>query len=179
MATSRASKRTPKILVVDDDPGLLRLLTIRLRSQKYEVEPAENAAKALSVIARFRPDLVITDLRMAEMDGIALLRELQRRWPGLNVIMLTAHGTIPDAVKATQSGAFAFLSGYFVLRLHTARWARRWLVGVLVVGVLFGTAQLVRGAHYPSHTLWTAWCCWAICLCGHGFWQGVGRVLPR
>jgi membrane-associated PAP2 superfamily phosphatase len=77
------------------------------------------------------------------------------------------------------AGAFAFLSGYFVLRLHTARWARRWLVGVLVVGVLFGTAQLVRGAHYPSHTLWTAWCCWAICLCGHGFWQGVGRVLPR
>ena len=110
MATSRTNKRTPKILVVDDDPGLLRLLTIRLRSQKYEVEPAENAAKALSVIARFRPDLVITDLRMAEMDGIALLRELQRRWPGLNVIMLTAHGTIPDAVKATQSGAFAFLT---------------------------------------------------------------------
>ncbi len=111
MAAPRtSSKRTPKILVVDDDPGLLRLLTIRLRSQKYEVEPAENAAKALSVIARFRPDLVITDLRMAEMDGIALLRELQRRWPGLNVIMLTAHGTIPDAVKATQSGAFAFLT---------------------------------------------------------------------
>ncbi len=110
MATSRTNRRTPKILVVDDDPGLLRLLTIRLRSQKYEVEPAENAAKALSIIARFRPDLVITDLRMAEMDGIALLRELQRRWPGLNVIMLTAHGTIPDAVKATQSGAFAFLT---------------------------------------------------------------------
>jgi two-component system response regulator GlrR len=107
---SRTSKRTPKILVVDDDPGLLRLLTIRLRSQKYEVEPAENAAKALSIIARFRPDLVVTDLRMAEMDGIALLRELQRRWPGLNVIMLTAHGTIPDAVKATQAGAFAFLT---------------------------------------------------------------------
>ncbi|MGI9245735.1 MAG: response regulator [Steroidobacteraceae bacterium] len=107
---TRQSKRVPKILVVDDDPGLLRLLTIRLRSQKYEVEPAESAAKALSVIARFRPDLVITDLRMAEMDGIALLRELQRRWPGLNVIMLTAHGTIPDAVKATQSGAFAFLT---------------------------------------------------------------------
>jgi two-component system response regulator GlrR len=107
---SRPAKRTPRILVVDDDPGLLRLLTIRLRSQKYEVEPAESAAKALSVIARFRPDLVITDLRMAEMDGIALLRELQRRWPSLNVIMLTAHGTIPDAVKATQSGAFAFLT---------------------------------------------------------------------
>jgi two-component system response regulator GlrR len=107
---ARASRRPPRILVVDDDPGLLRLLTIRLRSQKYEVEPAENAATALAAVARFRPDLVITDLRMAEMDGIALLRELQRRWPSLNVIMLTAHGTIPDAVKATQSGAFAFLT---------------------------------------------------------------------
>ena len=107
---ARPTRRPPRILVVDDDPGLLRLLTIRLRSQKYEVEPAENAAKALAAVTRFRPDLVITDLRMAEMDGIALLHELQRRWPSLNVIMLTAHGTIPDAVKATQSGAFAFLT---------------------------------------------------------------------
>jgi two-component system response regulator GlrR len=106
---SRA-RRIPRILVVDDDPGLLRLLTIRLRAQKYEVEPASSAADALAAVARFRPDLVITDLRMAQMDGIALLRELQRRWPSLNVIMLTAHGTIPDAVKATQLGAFAFLT---------------------------------------------------------------------
>jgi two-component system response regulator GlrR len=98
------------VLVVDDDPGLLRLLTIRLRSEKYEVEPADSAATALSVIARFRPDLVVTDLRMAQMDGLALLKELKRRWPSLNVIVLTAHGTIPDAVRATQSGAFAFLT---------------------------------------------------------------------
>jgi len=104
------TRRTPRILVVDDDPGLLRLLTIRLRSQKYEVEPVPSAAEALAAVARFRPDLVITDLRMAQMDGIALLKELQRRWPSLNVIMLTAHGTIPDAVKATQSGAFSFLT---------------------------------------------------------------------
>lgn len=107
---ARASRRPPRILVVDDDPGLLRLLTIRLRSQAYEVEPASSGAEALTSASRFRPDLVITDLRMGQMDGIALLRELQRRWPGLNVIMLTAHGTIPDAVKATQSGAFAFLT---------------------------------------------------------------------
>ncbi|MCM2310753.1 MAG: response regulator [Steroidobacteraceae bacterium] len=107
---SRPARRTPRILVVDDDPGLLRLLTIRLRAEKYEVEPADSGEKALAAVARFRPDLVITDLRMAQMDGIALLRELQRRWPSLNVIMLTAHGTIPDAVKATQSGAFSFLT---------------------------------------------------------------------
>jgi len=107
---SRPTRRAPRILVVDDDPGLLRLLTIRLRSQNYVVEPVDGPAKALAAVSRFRPDLVITDLRMAEMDGIGLLRELQRRWPSLNVIMLTAHGTIPDAVKATQSGAFAFLT---------------------------------------------------------------------
>jgi two-component system response regulator GlrR len=104
------TRRMPRVLVVDDDPGLLRLLTIRLRAQNYEVEPVSSATDALASVARFRPDLVVTDLRMAQMDGIALLRELQRRWPSLNVIMLTAHGTIPDAVKATQSGAFAFLT---------------------------------------------------------------------
>ena len=108
---SRATaRRAARILVVDDDPGLLRLLTIRLRSEKYEVAPADSAAAALARVAEFRPDLVVTDLRMAQMDGLALLKELKRRWPSLNVIVLTAHGTIPDAVKATQSGAFAFLT---------------------------------------------------------------------
>ena len=96
--------------MVDDDPGLLRLLTIRLRAENYDVEAVESAMAALSAAARFRPDLVITDLRMDQMDGIGLLKELQSRWPGLRVIILTAHGTIPDAVHATQSGAFGFLT---------------------------------------------------------------------
>jgi two-component system response regulator GlrR len=103
-------KRKARILVVDDDPGLLRLLTIRLRAENYEVEAVESAAAALAACTRFRPDLVITDLRMDQMDGIGLLKELQSRWPGLRVIILTAHGTIPDAVHATQSGAFGFLT---------------------------------------------------------------------
>jgi two-component system response regulator GlrR len=103
-------KRKARILVVDDDPGLLRLLTIRLRAENYEVEAVESAAAALAACSRFRPDLVITDLRMDQMDGIGLLKELQSRWPGLRVIILTAHGTIPDAVHATQSGAFGFLT---------------------------------------------------------------------
>jgi two-component system response regulator GlrR len=99
-----------KILLVDDDPGLLRLLSIRLRAEQYEVEAVESAENALSVLHRFRPDLVITDLRMDKMDGIALLKELQTRSPGLRVLIITAHGTIPDAVVATQSGAFGFLT---------------------------------------------------------------------
>jgi len=99
-----------KILLVDDDPGLLRLLSIRLRAEQYDVEAVESAEKALAVLHRFRPDLVITDLRMDKMDGIGLLKELQSRSPGLRVVIITAHGTIPDAVLATQSGAFGFLT---------------------------------------------------------------------
>jgi two-component system response regulator GlrR len=99
-----------KILLVDDDPGLLRLLSIRLRAEGYEVEAVESAHKALATLNRFSPDLVITDLRMDDMDGIGLLKELQTRSPGLRVVIITAHGTIPDAVLATQSGAFGFLT---------------------------------------------------------------------
>jgi two-component system response regulator GlrR len=107
---STPQPRKARILVVDDDPGLLRLLTIRLRAENYEVEAFDGAAPALSACGRFRPDLVLTDLRMDNMDGIGLLKELHSRWPGLRVIILTAHGTIPDAVHATQSGAFGFLT---------------------------------------------------------------------
>ena len=99
-----------KILLVDDDPGLLRLLSIRLRAEGYDVKAVESAQKALGTLHRFRPDLVITDLRMDKMDGIGLLKELQTRSPGLRVVIITAHGTIPDAVTATQHGAFGFLT---------------------------------------------------------------------
>ena len=99
-----------KILLVDDDPGLLRLLSIRLRAEQYEVEAVDSAANALGLLHRFHPDLVITDLKMDKMDGIGLLKELQSRAPGLRVVIITAHGTIPDAVTATQGGAFGFLT---------------------------------------------------------------------
>ncbi len=106
---SKKPESKGRILLVDDDPGLLRLLSIRLRAEDYEVEAVESAERALAVVHRFNPDLVITDLRMDKMDGIGLLKELQGRSPGLRVI-ITAHGTIPDAVTATQGGAFGFLT---------------------------------------------------------------------
>jgi two-component system response regulator GlrR len=102
--------RRPRVALVDDDPGLLRLLTIRLRSEGFDVAACESASQALQSVRSFHPDVVITDLRMAQMDGIGLLRELQKRHPAMPVILLTAHGTIPDAVEATKSGAFAFLT---------------------------------------------------------------------
>ena len=108
-ATSTA-KPKGRILLVDDDPGLLRLMSIRLSQYGFSVDAAESAAAALQQIQARRPDAVISDLRMDGMDGIGLLSALQEKHPGVPVIMLTAHGTIPDAVKATQSGALAFLT---------------------------------------------------------------------
>jgi len=99
-----------RILLVDDDADMLRLLSIRLRAHQYDVECAKDAAEAINFIHSFRPDLVISDLRMPVTDGMELLAEVQRLQPGLPVILLTAHGTIPDAVTATHRGAFDFLT---------------------------------------------------------------------
>jgi two-component system response regulator GlrR len=98
------------ILLVDDDPGLLRLLSIRLSAAGYDVRAVQSGEFALEAVETQRPDLVITDLRMDRMDGMQLLDELNRRCTGLPVLILTAHGTIPDAVSATQEGAIAFLT---------------------------------------------------------------------
>jgi two-component system, NtrC family, response regulator GlrR len=98
------------LLLVDDDPDLLKLLAIRLKASGYMVTTASNGQQALSMIAAERPDLVVTDLRMAGLDGMALFHEIERRHSGLPVIMLTAHGTIPDAVAATQQGVFGYIT---------------------------------------------------------------------
>jgi|GEM_PF-567647 len=104
-----AENGNARILIVDDDPALCRLLRIRLSAANYEVESVNSARSAMDACARFRPHLVITDLRMEHMDGLDLLKELKGRWPELSVMILTAHGTIPEAVQATQCGAFGFL----------------------------------------------------------------------
>lgn len=59
--------------------------------------------------------------------------------------------------------AFAFFGQYFLWRRHDARHALIWLLAVLGLGLVYGVDQLVRGAHYPSHTLWSAWLCWVVC----------------
>ncbi|QFH72532.1 two-component system response regulator GlrR [Enterobacter sp. E76] len=99
-----------RLLLVDDDPGLLKLLGLRLTSEGYSVQTAESGAEGLKVLGREQIDLVISDLRMDEMDGMALFSEIQKVQPGLPVIILTAHGSIPDAVAATQQGVFSFLT---------------------------------------------------------------------
>ncbi len=98
-----------KILLVDDDTDLLSLLTIRLESQGYEVKTAESGEQALAQLPIVRPDILITDLKMGEMDGMALFEAVQRTNSSLPVIVITAHGSIPEAVDATKRGVFSFL----------------------------------------------------------------------
>jgi two-component system response regulator GlrR len=96
------------ILLVDDDPDILKLVSLRLGASGHGVREAESGEKALALLAASRPDLVITDLKMDGMDGLALFDEIRKQVPTLPVIILTAHGTIPDAVAATRRGVFAF-----------------------------------------------------------------------
>ncbi len=102
-----------RILLVDDDPGLLKLLSLRLEANGFQVDTASSGKQALGKIDTLRPHLMITDLRMQGMDGLALFDAVQKRTPSLPVIMLTAHGTIPDAVHATRKGLFSYLTKPF------------------------------------------------------------------
>src|SRR6476620_6629548 len=103
----------PKILVVDDDADLLELLSIRLTAAGYKVEAVQSAEAALNYLDVSRPQLVISDMQMSGMDGMALFEHIHRNLPALPVIILTAHGTIPDAVAAVQRGVFGYLAKPF------------------------------------------------------------------
>jgi two-component system, NtrC family, response regulator GlrR len=103
------SDTKPLILLVDDDRDILKLLSMRLKASGYEVQAVDSGHKALAALAASRPKLVITDLKMDGMDGMALFEAIHNTAPTLAVIILTAHGTIPDAVVATKRGVFGFL----------------------------------------------------------------------
>jgi len=97
-----------RILLVDDDPDILKLVSLRLNAAGYAVQAVDSGEKALAALAASRPDLVITDLKMGGMDGLSLFDEARKQAPTLPVIILTAHGTIPDAISATRRGVFGF-----------------------------------------------------------------------
>ena len=103
-------RRQRRILLVDDDVDLLRLLSLRLSAAGYLVETAKSGEQALARLGALRPDLVITDLRMGGMDGLALYDALREKDPSLPVLILTGHGSIPEAVEATRRGVVGFLT---------------------------------------------------------------------
>ncbi len=105
------------ILVIDDDPDLLRLLSMRLRAWGIRVSTAISAEEGLSRIAIETPQLVISDIRLPGKDGLTLFKEIHASRPTLPVILLTAHGTIPDAVQAMSQGVFGYLTKPFDSKL--------------------------------------------------------------
>jgi two-component system response regulator GlrR len=113
LSNQKVTPNPAKILIVDDDPSLLRLLSIRLSAAGYNVESAANAKIALGTLQSFIPQVVISDLRMEGMDGMALFEQIRIQHPNIPVVIMTAHGTIPDAISATKQGVFSFLTKPF------------------------------------------------------------------
>jgi two-component system response regulator GlrR len=101
------------LLLVDDDADLLKLLSMRLSAAGHRVTSVESAEAALTQLVVARPQLVVSDVRLPGRDGLALYDEIRARYPALPVILLTAHGTIPDAVEATARGVFSYLTKPF------------------------------------------------------------------
>ncbi|MBK6358202.1 MAG: sigma 54-interacting transcriptional regulator [Betaproteobacteria bacterium] len=101
------------VLVVDDDEDILKLLTMRLRAKGFRITAVGSAEQALAQIAVDPPRVVVSDVRLPGIDGLALFEEIRRTRPTLPVILLTAHGNIPDAVAATSRGVFGYLTKPF------------------------------------------------------------------
>ncbi|MCH2222006.1 MAG: sigma 54-interacting transcriptional regulator, partial [Dechloromonas sp.] len=101
------------VLVVDDDEDILRLLTMRLKARGFRVTAVGSAEQALARVAVDSPRVVVSDIRLPGQDGLALFEEIRRTRPTLPVILLTAHGNIPDAVDATSRGVFGYLTKPF------------------------------------------------------------------
>ena len=112
-----AAATSPLLLVVDDDLDLLRLLTLRLNAWGYHVSVAASAEEALARLSVETPQLVLSDVRLPGKDGLTLFEEIKASRPTLPVILLTAHGTIPDAVAAMSRGVFGYLTKPFDNRL--------------------------------------------------------------
>ncbi len=135
------------ILVAEDDRNLRRVLRAMLIREGYDVAEASDGKAAAAWLAEHRADILITDIRMPKMDGLALFRYVRERRPDVPVILITAYGTIGDAVEAIRSGAFDYISKPFdeaeLLRVvgnavRTASVTAREGTGVVGTGGWFG-----------------------------------------
>ncbi len=99
----------PRLLIVDDEERMASVVAMALSRAGYECETCASGAAALAALADRGADAVVSDWKMPQMDGIELLRRLQAQRPGLPVILLTAHGTVPAAVAAMREGAFDYV----------------------------------------------------------------------
>ena len=114
-----------RVLIVDDDANLRRMLSMRLEAAGYDVTAASSGEQACELLPTCAPQLVITDLRMPGIDGISLLQTLHQQHPGLPVAIISAHGDIPDAVRATQAGLICARMSKLSSKFSFLRSARR------------------------------------------------------
>jgi DNA-binding NtrC family response regulator len=148
-----------KILVVDDEPSILRLLEEALTQWGYQVKSAASGDEALAAIRGDLFDAVLTDVRMPEMSGLDLLREIKRHDDSIEVVMMTGYPTIVSAVEALKEGAYDYLSKPLILdelrHLMARMTERRFLRGEvtslrerlgeeLTVTELVGNSQLMQ-----------------------------------
>lgn len=101
------------ILIVDDEKNYLSLLSTILEDENFNVLTAGNGTDALSVLEDSDVDLLITDMKMPEMNGLFLLEKVRAGWPDIPVIMMTAHGSVEKAVEAMQKGAYTYIQKPF------------------------------------------------------------------
>ena len=102
-----------QILIIDDEANLRRVLAAQLGREGYEVHTAEDGEKGLALLREHHIDLVITDLRMPKVDGMEVLRQALQMDPNLPVVIITAHGTVDNAVEALKTGAFDYITKPF------------------------------------------------------------------
>lgn len=110
------SNKEIKILVVDDEPEILKTLKRILSRKGYEAITFENPMKALDYLKTEQVHLILTDLKMPEMDGVQFLLKIKQSYPTLPVILLTAYASIETAVTAIQQGAFDYIRKPFEIK---------------------------------------------------------------
>ncbi len=141
---SDSSTSSAHILVIDDDLDLLRLLSMRLHAWGYRVSTAASAEEGLARIAVEPPQLVLSDIRLPGKDGLALFEEVRSTLPTLPVILLTAHGTIPDAVQAMSRGVFGYLTKPFDSKVLLAKIKQALQLAPASAGQETGTGETWR-----------------------------------
>lgn len=164
------------VLIVDDEERIRATLRGVLSDEGLRVVEAENGHRALDVLAAERPVLALLDIWMPEVDGIALLRQMHDRYPGTKVIVISGHGNIETAVRATQLGAFDFLEKPFSLETLLERIGRA--LGRPMADGASSSSPLRAGASesqtsaarstVPARTIATS-----VVINGHGLHSGV------
>ena len=102
-----------RILLADDDPSLRRVVQVKLQRNGYTVEAVADGSTALEVLELDSFDLLLSDIRMPGIDGIELLKTVRARWPELQIVLITAHAAVPQAVEAVKLGAFDYITKPF------------------------------------------------------------------